>query len=285
MKMMQVGSRLAIAILMVLSNVSVFAEIVAETEAGQFTISAVPASPTTSTVVGLQVVIGDANRCFQLSSYGVMIDSLEQTVDISLSISSLDFGICPFSKTQSVQVGVLPHAGEYTFSIYDETSVANPPTFSDESLLGTFGVSVSSPSPIANPEVPQAGSIQSGIGVIRGWACDASSVKVQFDDMPPIDVAYGSSRADTEARCGDSDNGYGMVFAWGLLGHGMHRMKTYINGMVVSDVEFEVVGLPEPFVRGLSGTYELESFPQPGQSVTIRWSEPDQNFIIIGHNQ
>lgn len=42
------------------------------------------------------------------------------------------------------------------------------------------------------------------------------------------------------------------------------------------------IGLSSPFVTGLSGDYDLENFPEAGQSTTVRWSQPDQNFIIIG---
>jgi len=68
---------------------------------------------------------------------------------------------------------------------------------------------------------------------------------------------------------------------WGSLGNGSHSMKTFINSNEVSEVTFEVSGLDEPFITGLSAMYDLDDFPAPGQTVTVRWSEPDQNFIII----
>lgn len=132
-----------------------------------------------------------------------------------------------------------------------------------------------------NTEVPAMGSIQSGVGLIRGWACDARNVEIAFDDGERIPVAYGTSRKDTVGKCGDDNNGYGMVFAWGLLGKGTHQMKTFIDDNEVSDVSFEVAGLDDAFITGLSGTYELDDFPAPGESVTVEWSESDQNFIII----
>ena len=77
----------------------------------------------------------------------------------------------------------------------------------------------------------------------------------------------------------------------------MHRMQTFVNGsrttsftdgglcgLMIADVEFEVAGIGEPFAKGLSATYELQDFPAPGESVTVEWSEPDQNFIIVDHN-
>jgi len=135
--------------------------------------------------------------------------------------------------------------------------------------------------PQFNSETPIEGSVQSGIGIIRGWACDARKVEIQFDNGERIPVTYGTSREDTRGTCGDADNGYGMVFNWGLLGNGSHLMKTFIDGQEVSIVTFEVAGLDDAFITGLSGTYELADFPAPGKTVTVNWSEVDQNFIIV----
>ncbi len=131
-------------------------------------------------------------------------------------------------------------------------------------------------------ETPSEGSIQSGVGLIRGWACDALSIAISIDDGPLLPVGYGTSREDTRTICGDANNGYGMVMAWGLLGEGTHILKTVKDGIEIGNVTFEVASIGGTgFTRGLSGTYELNNFPAPGENVTVRWSEPDQNFIII----
>ena len=41
-----------------------------------------------------------------------------------------------------------------------------------------------------------------------------------------------------------------------------------------------VTTLGEEFTRGLSGEYELDDFPAPGQSVTVEWRQEQQNFVI-----
>ena len=46
-------------------------------------------------------------------------------------------------------------------------------------------------------ESPSEGSIQSGVGLIRGWACDADDVAISIDDGAPIHIGYGTSREDT----------------------------------------------------------------------------------------
>ena|GEM_PF-2859948 len=131
-------------------------------------------------------------------------------------------------------------------------------------------------------ESPSGGSIQSGVGLIRGWVCDADEVAISIDDGDPIRIGYGTDREDTRGVCGDADNGYGMVIAWGLLGNGRHRLTTFIDGLQADSVEFEVVAIGDGFVRGLAGEYVIENFPAANERVRITWSEPDQNFIVTG---
>lgn len=133
----------------------------------------------------------------------------------------------------------------------------------------------------ARHESPAQHSVQSGVGLIRGWACDAERVQIAIDGGARIPVAYGTSRADTAGVCGDADNGYGMVIAWGLLGTGVHRLRTYVDGTAISEVEFAVQAIGDGFVEGLQGRYTLDGFPAAGQSVEVDWSEPDQNFRVV----
>ena len=137
---------------------------------------------------------------------------------------------------------------------------------------------------VAVHETPIAQSIQSGVGLIRGWACDAGVVAIAIDEGEPIQIGYGTQRGDTAGRCGAADNGYGMVIAWGLLGNGSHRLTTYVDGARIDERTFTVVSIGDGFVKGLQGEYVLDDFPAPGESVRVDWSEPDQNFIITGHD-
>lgn len=137
---------------------------------------------------------------------------------------------------------------------------------------------------VAAHETPIPQSIQSGVGLIRGWACDAAVVSIAIDDGEPFRIGYGTERGDTASRCGSADNGYGMVIAWGLLGEGRHSLTTYVDGAPVDDRTFEVVSIGDGFVKGLQGEYVLDNFPAPGESVRVDWSEPDQNFVVTGHD-
>ena len=136
----------------------------------------------------------------------------------------------------------------------------------------------------ANHETPAPGSIQSGVGLIRGWACNAGEVAISLDDGDLVPLAYGTQRGDTGKVCGSIDSGYGMVIAWGLLGDGRHSLKTFIDGAETASREFDVVTLGGEFLKGLSGEYVLENFPVVHESVRVTWNEADQNFVITGHD-
>lgn len=206
------------------------------------------------------------------------LDTDPETGVVSITIYPYNHGFtCTPALVGEVEIAGLGEIGVYQLDVYELLS-----TFTDETrLLGSLELAIAHDGPLHRVETPAADSVQSGIGLVRGWACQAETVEVQFNDQSRQSVAYGSSRPDTVGVCGDEDNGYGMAFAWGLLGAGNHTMRTFIDGEEVSVVEFEVAGLEDPFARGLSGAYELEDFPAPGQSVTVRWSESAQNFIIV----
>jgi hypothetical protein len=133
----------------------------------------------------------------------------------------------------------------------------------------------------ANLESPQQSSFESGIGLIRGWVCQAQSVEIQINDELRRTVAYGTTRGDTLEVCGDDNNGFGYTFNWNLLGTGTHWLRAFADGAEFANVSFNVTTLGVDYLQGVSGEYTLLSFPQAGQSVTVRWAEPHQNFLII----
>ena len=70
-------------------------------------------------------------------------------------------------------------------------------------------------------ENPGADSFQSGVGILSGWVCDAAVVEIELNGMPQ-EAAYGTERRDTASVCGDTDNGFGLLFNWNLLSDGEH---------------------------------------------------------------
>lgn len=266
-------------VLFLMANMLPFRAYSEEIDTTYYKVSLFPDQITTSSVIN--VVVERKNFCYQMFLNATELDTPSRAGNVSLYWSPANFTGCPYPERYEFAIGNFSEPGEYEIQVFEEVPGPVPDFFQSGSSIGSINLTVSDGDLIGYPETPQEGSIQSGIGLIRGWACQASSVQIQFDEGPLLDVAYGTSRTDTFAVCGDTNNGYGMVYAWGLLGHGTHRMKTYIDHLEVSDVEFQVDGLSSPFIRGLTGEYVLDDFPTPNESVTVRWSEADQNFIII----
>jgi PhoPQ-activated pathogenicity-related protein len=134
---------------------------------------------------------------------------------------------------------------------------------------------------LANLESPQQGSFESGVGLIRGWVCQANTVEIQIDGDARQQVAYGTTREDTAATCGDTNNGFGYTFNWNRLGTGNHTLRAFADGAEFANVTFAVTTLGVEYLQGASGEYPLSNFPQAGRNVTVRWSEPHQNFVIV----
>lgn len=133
----------------------------------------------------------------------------------------------------------------------------------------------------AHLESPQTGSFESGIGLIRGWICDANQIEMQIDGGVKRTVAYGTVRSDTQTVCGDSNNGFGFTYNWNLLEDGVHTLQVFADDVEFANVNFTVTTLGTDFLQGVNGDFALPDFPQSGQNTNIRWSEPHQNFVII----
>ena len=125
---------------------------------------------------------------------------------------------------------------------------------------------------------PTAGSIRSGIGLISGWVCDATKLEVSFDKGQRLYVPYGSLRPDTESVCGDTDNGFGLLWNFNELGAGRHFVTFYIDGQLVTQVEFNVVIPDTNFLRGVTGQGEI--LLSDGQRASVQWEETIQGFTI-----
>ena len=132
-------------------------------------------------------------------------------------------------------------------------------------------------------ENPRPASYQSGIGVISGWVCVADAVVIEIDGQP-IAAAAGTERADTLDRCGDVENGFGLLVNWAEFGSGEHEVVALVDGVELSraTVTVTLVDEAEPFVRGLTKRVELPGFPTPAETVTLEWQEAQQNFVITG---
>ncbi len=129
-------------------------------------------------------------------------------------------------------------------------------------------------------ENPAPNSLQSGIGVVSGWKCAATRIEVIFDSGAPILVAYGTTRGDTQSACGDSNNGFGLLWNWNLLGAGDHMVRVLDNGVEFARATFTVVSPGGEFLTGLSGEAVSQGFPNQNLDTTLVWQQNLQNFVI-----
>ena len=85
--------------------------------------------------------------------------------------------------------------------------------------------------------------------MLSGWVCDADAVEVELGHLGRQVAAYGTERLDTQAVCGDTDNGFGLLFNWNLLGEGEHEVIAYVDGMELGWATVRVTTLGEEFLR------------------------------------
>ena len=129
-------------------------------------------------------------------------------------------------------------------------------------------------------ENPGANSFQSGIGLISGWTCAADEVEIVLNGEPQ-EAAYGTARLDTEAVCGDTDNGFGLLFNWNLLGDGEHEVVAVVDGVELDRATVTVTTLGTEFLRDVTGTCTAADFPTGDETVTLAWQQTQQNFVIV----
>ena len=144
---------------------------------------------------------------------------------------------------------------------------------------GSGGTSGSPPRVLENP---QPGSFQSGVGVISGWVCDANQIEIEFnnDAANRWPAGYGTQRTDTQDICGDTDNGFGLLFNWNKLGAGTHTVRALADGTEFAHATVTVTTLGEEFRRGLSREVTVPDFPEVGTDTVVQWQEAQQNFVI-----
>ncbi len=135
---------------------------------------------------------------------------------------------------------------------------------------------------VGSLENPSNASFQSGIGLFSGWVCDAQKVEIEIDGTATLEAAYGTGRGDTAGRCGDTNNGFALLFNWNLLDDGTHTVRALADGREFGRARFTVTTLGTEFLTGVSGTYRLPNFPEQGKNVIVQWQEASQNFVIIG---
>ena len=123
--------------------------------------------------------------------------------------------------------------------------------------------------------------------MISGWACEANQIEIEFSNAEIIDhmpdrwqAGTKTRRPDTQGVCGDTDNGFGLLFNWNRLGDGAHTVRAFADGVEFASVTVTVITLGEEFLRGASYDLVVRNFPEVGVHVNLRWQEAQQNFVI-----
>ena len=151
------------------------------------------------------------------------------------------------------------------------------------SALFTFALPVISQAQ-GNLEIPQNGSVQSGVGIVSGWYCDADRIEIAFDGGNRIEASYGTTRQDTVEQCGDDDNGFALLWAFQLLGPGEHEVVAYADGVEFRRRTFTVTDISEGgFLRGAAAEARVQGFPTLDSDVVLKWQEANQNFVIADY--
>ena len=109
--------------------------------------------------------------------------------------------------------------------------------------------------------------------------CEADEVEIEINGRY-YHAAYGTERLDTEQVCGDTDNGFGLLFNWNLLGDGEHEVVAYVDGQELGRATVRVTTLGHEFLREAEGECVVADFPMSGETVTLEWQQTIQNFVI-----
>ena len=235
-----------------------------------------PANPTSADTISIQIT-QTACRTAEESNWkdSDFKINLSFDQDCTETVPEQDFKtvIGPLQGDQSYRIRFgSKHPGLETPVLRDEVKFDVLPAGQSSSLKGQH-------------EAPAADADVSGVSVIRGWVCDANSIEIAFDGQQRFPVAYGTERGDTREICGDVNNGYGMTINMALLGEGLHTLQVFVDGTehIKHTINVHTLG-DQAFLRGKSYQTSLPDFPERGQSTRVKWSEADQNFVILGVN-
>ncbi len=233
-------------------------------------------------------VCGDTNNGFGLTQnwnrIGDGVHNLRAFAD-GVEFANVNFTVVTLSA-EEFPTGL---RGEYTLADFPIPGGSPKVRWSEPHQNFVFARAVTIPSAPAVPENPRArlespsqGSFESGVGLIRGWVCEAERVEIRLNQGPLQRIAYGTERLDTAGVCGDANNGFGLTVNWNRIGDGVHNLRAFADGVEFANVNFAVTTLGAEFLTGLSRKYSLGDFPNAGQTTEVRWSQPHQNFVVAG---
>lgn len=231
-------------------------------------------------------VCGDTKNSFGLTFNWSLLNPGQHTV--KALADGVEFGRATFNVTNLGTRFLTGASGNFALENFPSSGHTTAVSWAQANQNFIIGTANNSTTASGNArqvlESPQNSSSESGISLIRGWACEATGIAIKIDNYEPLPAAYGTARADTQAACGDINNGFGLIFNWNLLGDGQHTVIAYADGVEFARVSFNVTTLGSNFLTGASGDFLFTDFPVTGENSVVRWSEPHQNFIVIGYS-
>ena len=94
-------------------------------------------------------------------------------------------------------------------------------------------------------------------------------------------AGYGTSRADTAAVCGDTDNGFSLLWNWNNLGDGEHRVEAFLDGVSFAQSRFTVT----TFGDELLGEEDKATFTRDFvQAALDRYDQDGREATLAYHN-
>jgi hypothetical protein len=136
-----------------------------------------------------------------------------------------------------------------------------------------------------NLEIPAAGSIQSGIGIVSGWKCSSNGLTARFDGGDELPIAYGTPRGDTLGLCSNpnqQNTAFALQWNYSNLEDGEHLLEILDGGAVWRSVTFRVQRVAgEKFLRGVEKCTALDGFPDSGEIQHVEWQQASQSFALV----
>ena len=141
---------------------------------------------------------------------------------------------------------------------------------------------------------PNNGS-RSGIGLIRGWVCQATSVEVVIRGpreggqqvVFTIPTPYGSVReqaAIDQCQHTSRNIGFAAQFNYNILEEGTYTAEARADGETIETNTFEVIRISDQvYLEGVGEEVVVRDFPRTGDTLTLEWDEASQNFQIVDH--
>lgn len=132
-------------------------------------------------------------------------------------------------------------------------------------------------------ENPQPNAIESGLGVVSGWHCTASTVEIFIDGKTIGETGVGSIRDDAVSVCGHNRSGYALLYNFNISEPGEHQIQVYADGVLLDTRKFWTVRSGgQPFLAGKTARATVEDFPARGKSTVLEWSQARQSFVVVG---